>query len=791
MNDIILPTGSGSDPLLHTSRAKRAFSGSPRDLLFVLFWHRRKVVTFFAVATLLTALAVLVLPSTYRSESKLLVKLGSDTITPSASASFGGPIVQPVMYWEVQMKTELEVLRSREIAMSVVDQLGAGRILRKGDVQAGSKEDPMYKQALLALQTNLSLEVVPDSSILLIAYQSGDGKLARDVTAAYVDRYLGLRSSVRETAASAKFLNGEREETLKIVQDLEDKIRKIKDEAGVGNIDEQRQILQNRIGAMQSDVAAARAAAITADAEAAKIEQRLKNIPERVISQQTINQAMNWADELKKDIHKLEQDMADARARYNENSPQVSIIEQKLASAKASLERGLNEGGNERVESLNPIYQDLARRLEDARTNSTIGKSKEIAIGDEIKNADAQLQKVNRVEVTIKNLLRSANLREDTLKMITQAADRADMLAAFQGENLNNVSIVQPATLPLRPVAPNRLMLLMLGMFVAGTGAVGLGIASETLSRTAKRPEDIDRMSGLPSVSVPVIESQSFLGAAPSIGITGGSNGQKLLAVSRSADNGLLPTQTVDTNVAMVSPGSRRNGDTRAIRRWSPQLLQSAHGIIDGLLFDAIHSSKNQQAFVTGLISCRPGQGASTLSAYVASAIADRLEASLPLHPDDRVLLVDADISEPTLHRVLSIDDTPGLGDWLAISHMDAPPVTEFIHATQHPRLSVMPGGRSSTLTRLLDRLDLLIDEATRGHRHLVLDLPPVSSTPTALRLAAKCTAVLLVVECGNLHQEVVRRSVLALQAAGANVCGVVLNKRRFPIPDWLYERAS
>ncbi len=789
MNDIILASHASNDPLVSapSRSAKRPFTGSPRDLLFVLFWHRKKVVGFFLLATLFTALAVLALPSTYRSESKLLVKIGSDTITPDASAGMTGPMVQPVVYWEVQMKTELEVLRSREIAMSVVDQIGPARILRKPELGQISKDDPLYNQALLALQTNLSLEVVPDSSILLVAYESGDGKLAQDITAAYVTRYLDLRLDVRDSHKGAKFLEGEREQMIKKVQDLEDQVRAIKDEAGVGNIDEQRQILQQRIGAMQSDVAAARATAVTAEAEVAKIEERLKEVPERVVTQETLQQAMSWRDEQKKTVAKLELELANALARYSATSPHVEIIQRSLDAARASLET--DNGGNERVQAINPIWQSMQQRLEDARTNAQVAKARETALQSEIASAEIKLKSVNDVELRIKQLLRSANLREDQLRAISLAADRASLLAAFQGEKLNNVSVVQPATLPLRPVAPNRMMLLMLGMFVAGTGAVGLGIASETLSRTTKRPEDIDRMTALPSVSVPVIDGFGFMGNGTGVVATSGGRIAGLLG--KSEPKTTVVTRAVGTNGTVSRSATAGTTDIRPVRRWSPQLLQSAHGIIDGLLFDSIRAASHQTAFVTGLISCRPGQGASTLSAYVASAIADRLEASLPLHPDDRVLLVDADLGEPTLHRLLSIDDTPGLGDWLGISHVDAPPLTDFTHPTNHGRLSVMPSGRSSTLMRLLDRSDLLIDEATRHFRHLVLDLPPVSTTPTALRLAAKCNAVLLVVECGNLHQEVVRRSVRALQAAGANVAGVILNKRRFPIPDWLYERAS
>lgn len=795
MNDIILPHHGRSDPLVSASpQAKRAFTGSPRDLLFVMFWHRKKVVAFFIVATLLTALAVLALPSTYRSEAKLLVKMGSDTVTPDVSAGMSGPMVQPVVYWEVQMKTELEVLRSRQIAMNVVEKVGAARILRQGNLGELTREDPLYNQALLALQTNLSLELVPDSSILLVGYESGDGKLARDITDAYVAAYLDLRLAVRDSGHGASFLAGEREQMLVKVQQLEDDIRTIKDNAGVGNIDEQRQILQARIGAMQSDIATARALCITTAAEVAKLEQRIVTIPERIISSETIEQSMSWRDEQKKEIAKIELDLADLKARYADNSPQVQIAQQRLAAARGTLDAG--KGGNERVESINPVWQTMLQRLEDARTNATVAQAKESALEAEVAKAQITLKSINDVELKIKQLLRAANLREDQLRQISLAADRESLLAAFQGEKLNNVSIVQPATLPLRPVAPNRLMLLMIGMFVAGSGAVGLGIASETLSRTTKRPEDIDRLTALPSVSIPVIDAHGFIGngymknrVAPA-----GSRVARLLTDSGESQTTVITRANGTSTGAPVGTLTRTvtgTTDIRPVRRWSPQLLQSAHGIIDGLLFDSIHEAKHQTAFVTGLISCRPGQGASTLSAYVASAVADRLEASIPLHPDDRVLLIDADLNEPALHQLLSIDDSPGLGDWLAIHSTEQSPITDFTHPTSHGRLSVMPSGRSSTLMRLLDRSDLLITEATRHYRHIVMDLPPVSSTPTALRLAAKCNAVLLVVECGNLHQEVVRKSVRALQSAGANVAGVILNKRRFPIPDWLYERAS
>ncbi|HEX8322542.1 MAG TPA: hypothetical protein VF595_01395 [Tepidisphaeraceae bacterium] len=785
MNDLVLASQNHADPMLVGQPApRRSAASSPRDLLFVLFWHRRKVSLFFVVALLLTAAVVLAMPSRFRSEATLLNKLGSETVTADATANLGGAVIQPVIQREMQMKTELEVLRSNEIALAVVRKVGPAILLNKGKTFSDSDQDPLFKQALLALKQNISLDTVPDSNVLTVAYESRDPALAQTVVSAYVDQYLIHRSKVYTNVRSAKFLQGERDSSIARLATMENAIRAIKDESGVGNIDEQRVILQAQIGTLQRDASEARTAHVGAETQVEQLTLQLKTVPPTVISSQTHNQAMNWVDELRKDIAKLEQELNDAKARYLAASPQVKILEDRIAGSRAML-AAAGDGGGEKIEAINPTYQELTTRLETSRVDARVAAAKEKSVNEELAKADAQLKRVNEVEQKIKQMLRAANLSEDTLKIIAQAADRATLLASFEGEKLNNVTVVQPASQPLKPVAPNRLMLLVLGMFLAASGAVGLGIASETLSRSTKRPEDIDKICALPCVSVPVVEETGYLG-------------RQIAGKSPSLIGKLLPGRVGQTSIVTRTPNTSGTGprtasgtDVRPMRRWSPQLLQSAHGIVDGLLFDSILRSKGQQAFVTGLISCRPGQGASTLGAYIASAIADRLEASMALSVDDRVLLIDADLAEPSQHRLLGAGENPGLGDWLMIATDTEAGIDSFVHDTSHPRLSLLPGGRSSGAARLLDRTDRLLIEATQTHRHVVMDLPPLSTTPTALRLAAKCHAVLLVVECGNLHQEVVRRSVRALQAAGANVAGVVLNKRRFPIPDWLYERAA
>jgi len=80
-----------------------------------------------------------------------------------------------------------------------------------------------------------------------------------------------------------------------------------------------------------------------------------------------------------------------------------------------------------------------------------------------------------------------------------------------------------------------------------------------------------------------------------------------------------------------------------------------------------------------------------------------------------------------------------------------------------------------------------LIAEIRARFGVVLVDLPPVRDSTYTLTLAGIVDVVYLVVEAGRERREVVSKSVQALQRAGYQVGGVVLNKRVRAIPDVLY----
>jgi hypothetical protein len=98
-------------------------------------------------------------------------------------------------------------------------------------------------------------------------------------------------------------------------------------------------------------------------------------------------------------------------------------------------------------------------------------------------------------------------------------------------------------------------------------------------------------------------------------------------------------------------------------------------------------------------------------------------------------------------------------------------------------------GGRNDTSARPAhsDTLIKYLQSAKQEYRFTVVDIPALSEDSSAIRLAGSCDGVVLVVETERLRWEAVATAKQQLQRPNINILGVLLNKRRFPVPKWIY----
>lgn len=82
-----------------------------------------------------------------------------------------------------------------------------------------------------------------------------------------------------------------------------------------------------------------------------------------------------------------------------------------------------------------------------------------------------------------------------------------------------------------------------------------------------------------------------------------------------------------------------------------------------------------------------------------------------------------------------------------------------------------------------------LLKSLTNHFNFVLVDCSPVIQYPEALFASRYMDGVYLVVETGKTRRPVVQESLNHLAQAGANVSGIIMNKRSFHIPKWIYRR--
>jgi protein-tyrosine kinase len=153
------------------------------------------------------------------------------------------------------------------------------------------------------------------------------------------------------------------------------------------------------------------------------------------------------------------------------------------------------------------------------------------------------------------------------------------------------------------------------------------------------------------------------------------------------------------------------------------------------------------------------------------------LAASLAMETTQTVLLVDANLRNPSIHDVFGLQDCHGLADYL----LDNQPVEDLLVHPGIGRFVVLPGGRAiSNSTEILTspKMVSLVEEFKHRYptRIVIFDLPPLLHTADVLAFSPYIDALLLVVEEGKTTAEEVQRA-MSLVKNSRPVLGTVLNK--------------
>lgn len=375
----------------------------------------------------------------------------------------------------------------------------------------------------------------------------------------------------------------------------------------------------------------------------------------------------------------------------------------------------------------NPQVQALDQRIGESHTALRAAVAAEIAalaqreraVDERIGERRRELLAFPGKESRIAELRLESNLLDDTYRYLLGQYEQARMQEATISPY---VAILDGASPPVR-FGTNVQQKLLLGLLVGLLLGLGGAFFLEYLDQTIKSAGDVERVLGMPVLGL--IPFERSLAASGN-----GAARQPIVVLSQLApdDPAVEAYRALRTNVTFV-------GAERPL-----QLL--------------------------AVTSPGPGEGKTTTAANLALALAQG---------GARVLLVDADLRRPQLHRAFDLPQAPGVTDVLVGKARVADAMRRDVRAS----LDVLPAGAlPPNPAELLgsDAMRQLLGEVRRDYEYIVADTPPALPVTDATVMAATVDATILVMRSGETEEVAARRVVEQLGRVRARVAGVVLN---------------
>ncbi|MEZ4528094.1 MAG: CpsD/CapB family tyrosine-protein kinase [Desulfobacterales bacterium] len=154
--------------------------------------------------------------------------------------------------------------------------------------------------------------------------------------------------------------------------------------------------------------------------------------------------------------------------------------------------------------------------------------------------------------------------------------------------------------------------------------------------------------------------------------------------------------------------------------------------------------------------------------------------------PDRRILMTDANLSHPSLHKSFGISPEPGFADFL----YGKVPMPEIIRQSCLPNLDLVTfrkNGKSIPSPFSLGSFSEFLQTVKTHYDFIFLDSEPVLSSGHTQLVSSRADGVILVTEASRTRLEVITELKNRLESSGARLAGSFLNRRRYVIPKWIY----
>jgi uncharacterized protein involved in exopolysaccharide biosynthesis len=469
-----------------------------QSALEIVSRHRKKLILCPLLVVLAGVLFFIFCPRTYRSEARLFLRLGRESVGIDPTATTGQTMPLYTADRKDEVKSAEEVFKSRSVVAQAVDQLGPDVVLGRSAAAGKSNTvastiskpirilvnmmkslDPISEreEAIITVERNLSVGAERQATVIVVQYQAQSPQLAQTICQAIVNAGRQEHMRAHRNEESRLFFSKQQERLREQLDQALDALRNAKNEMGLVDVEQRRQTLEAQYGAIALDRLSTNQKLATAQASIDDLKRQLAEIPERLVaSKRSIPN--EGADLLQDRFFELQVKSMDLRARYSDTHPLVVAVNDQLDEARKVLAEQA-EQRMETTDDLNPIHRELSLEMKQQQSTVAGLKARLIELDEQKKFVLADLRALNQSELDLDRLGRDSDLARSKYEQYARNMEEALIDKELENQNISNIGEVQAATLAEKPVAPPR-MLTVVGTFVLATvGTFALVVFAE------------------------------------------------------------------------------------------------------------------------------------------------------------------------------------------------------------------------------------------------------------------------------------------------------------------------
>jgi succinoglycan biosynthesis transport protein ExoP len=720
-----------------------------KDIDLMEYWQvvvRRKwlLAAFAGTLIVLTAIYSFLVSPQYKATATLLIEEESSRIL-SINEAFGD---QAQVFRDLRgYNTQIQLLKSRSLAERVAKKLdllsrpefGGQPSSKRGffstlkhiitlkwlfPKKKANPENPLfpanpYSPIVSGFLASLEISPIKETKLVELSFTFGSPTLSTEIVNSLAEEFINFSSEKRvsTTQQASEWLSEQIDNLRNNLTAKERELLRYSQEKDIVFLSETESAAVKSFSDLNDAYNRAILDRINAEAE----WRELKNLEAGSVPQAVSDPAIT---QLKTEYTRLSAEFEEKSRLLKPDHPEMLGIKARMDSLKDEINKAADAA--------------------EARYRSAL--QKEYSIRATLDRQRADVTKMENNAILYNSIRSEVESMRGLLSSLQERQSETQLSAQLKGLSATNISIIDKAEVPRKPVSPDRKKNLLMSLLIGLFGGVGLCFLFEYLDDTIKGPPDVERLADVPP-----------LGIVPHLPPDGLSRSKGYSSYLRHRY--ARPREGIEREHTL--PEIK---EIELINHFHPELpfAEDYRTIRTSILLS--HAEKPPKTIVFSSPLTQEGKSATVANVAVSFA---QLE--------EKVLVVDTDLRKPRLHRVFKVRNVTGLTGFLT----GKAPLKEVVEKTFIENIWLIPSGPiPPNPAELLNsrKMKDLIEEIGQVFDIVLLDSPPVLAVSDTVLISSFAESCVLVVRSGQTRRKPFLSAVQELNRARAKIIGVVFN---------------